>query len=467
VNLAHDGDSTVKLKVALLCVTLGAGLLVQACAASIDWSKRLPAMRALGADDAVRRTLADLDATQDGSVDGEDGVVFQTLASLAQAELARRGKESDISTGLYNGPKEGAPAPLDAARIVGQDLDLKGLDDVQLKAVAIEAHWRGLQARMASLAGPVAAGQEPFGGVLVRLFPGYNADKVEPKILCESFGTLDVKPLVTAGLDPEAVFDFDSTVVDGNIMDPFLAVLIERKLIRDEANPKIQEYLVKLEGVDGELVQKNGAVDNAAMLLARWADTKLAPAARPNAKDMFYLIVAMMRGMTLAEGASAAEAAYTKGGGIYPPYERMVYADQSGCGMRRVIALLKERGVQPYLLSATFDVLATESAKQVGIPREQALGSILAVKDGRYTGEVADSTYYAKGAITRQWLKAPPLFAFGDSVRSDFTMVAEAAAVGFMIHSRPDFVARDDKETGGRLVGVDYNATEAALAGER
>ena len=85
------------------------------------------------------------------------------------------------------------------------------------------------------------------------------------------------------------------------------------------------------------------------------------------------------------------------------------------------------------------------------------------MKDGRYTGEVADSTYYAKGAITRQWLKAPPLFAFGDSARSDFTMVVEAAAAGFMVHTRPDFVARDDKEAGGRLVGLNFDLTEAAL----
>ncbi|NTW37692.1 MAG: hypothetical protein HGB17_16590, partial [Syntrophobacteraceae bacterium] len=156
----------------------------------------------------------------------------------------------------------------------------------------------------------------------------------------------DVKPFVEAGIYPDAIFDFDSTVVDGNIMDPFLAVLIERKLVREDANPKVKEYLGKLTGVDMELVGRSSAVENARLLLTLWADTKLPEANRPTAKDMFYLIVSMMKGMTVGEAEGAAEAAYLKGGGQFPPYQHMVYDDPSGCGMRRIIALLEERGIK-------------------------------------------------------------------------------------------------------------------------
>lgn len=441
-------------------------LAAAACAPAVDWSKDLARLKNVGTDDPARRSLADLDVTGDQRLDAGDATALQALADQAQAELKKRGKSTAVAAGLYHGPKEKAAPALTAAVVKDGALYLGALADDDLTVVAIEARWRALQVRMAALDGPTDAKPEAFGGVLLPLFPAALHDKVEPADICKAVEGVRLEKLKGAGLAPVAVFDFDSTVVDGNIMDPFLAVLIERKLIRDAANPKLQELLSKLSGIDRAAVANNSALKNATLLLSLWSDATLAEAAKPSAKDMFYLIVTMLAGVSTAEGAAAAAATFTTGALRFAAYRTQIYDDHDGCGMRRVVRLLNERGIEPHLLSATFDLLAVEAARQLGIPTDRAVGSVLEVKDGHYTGEVKDSAYYTKGAIVRQWLEAPPLFAFGDSARSDFSMLAEAAGLGFMIHGRPDFVARSKEEAGGRLVAVEFDGTEASLFAE-
>ena len=116
-----------------------------------------------------------------------------------------------------------------------------------------------------------------------------------------------------------------------------------------------------------------------------------------------------------------------------------------------------------YLLSATLDVLAWEAGKQFKVPRERVLGSLLEVKDGRYTGRVKDSAYYTKGAIVRQWMSAPPMIVFGDSPSSDFSMMLEAAGVSFMVNPRPKFLVLDEADANSRFVAVWFDSVEATL----
>jgi hypothetical protein len=201
------------------------------------------------------------------------------------------------------------------------------------------------------------------------------------------------------------------------------------------------------------------------MLLDRWSNHELPKEMRINAKDTFYGIVGLMRGLTPAEAAGAAAKAYDTGAARFPAWKNNIFADGDGCGMRQVVTRLQKRGVKVYLLSATLDVLAWEGGRLLGVPREQVLGSLLELKDGKFTGEVRDSTYYTKGAIVRQWLDAPPLLAFGDSPTSDFSMLLEAAGAGFMINPRDSLVRRDREEAGARLVAVVFDGTEGAPAG--
>jgi phosphoserine phosphatase len=247
-------------------------------------------------------------------------------------------------------------------------------------------------------------------------------------------------------------------------MDPFLAILVDKGNLSEDANPPLRAYLKTLEGVDAEAIDIAPVVDNARLLLERWTNPEIPRNLRPSAKDMFYNIVAMMRGMTIAQAEAAAREVYSHGVGRYPPWRTRSFADKDGCSMRMLIARMKERGIEVYLLSATLDVLAREGGRVLGIPPERVLGSLLEVRDGKYTGQVRDSTYNAKGAIVRQWLSAPPLVAFGDSPNSDFPMLLEVAGASFMVNPRPEFLERDKNESGSRFVALWFDGTEQELA---
>jgi phosphoserine phosphatase len=243
-------------------------------------------------------------------------------------------------------------------------------------------------------------------------------------------------------------------------MDVFLERLVQDKVPRSEGNPELQKFLKTLGGVDAAAIDKASVVENASLLLERWSNHDLPKSHRAGAKDTFMNIVAMLKGTTVEAAAAAAKRSYTEGSTNFPPWTKRIFADRSGCGMRKVVQVLQKMGVDVYVLSATLDPLAVEGAKMLGVPEDHALGSVLEVADGKYTGKVAASTYYTKGAITRQWLPAPPLFVFGDSPRSDFSMLMEAVGPAFMINARDSFIERDDKEAGSRFVRVGFEATE-------
>ncbi|MBI3179409.1 MAG: haloacid dehalogenase-like hydrolase, partial [Deltaproteobacteria bacterium] len=217
-------------------------------------------------------------------------------------------------------------------------------------------------------------------------------------------------------------------------------------------------------GIDAAQVEGNDVVANARLLLERSTDAKLPAEHKISTKDAFYNIVSLLAGMRVEDAEVAARRVYEQGSALYPPWRTHLFADRDGCSMRRIIETLKRRGMRVYLLSAGLDVLSWAAADALDVPRAQALGSLLAVKDGVYTGEVRDSTYTSKGPVIRQWLAAPPILVFGDSPQSDFDMMLEAAAAAFMVNPRPAFQERDDQEAGGRFVAVTFDGTERDVA---
>ncbi|MEK7706226.1 MAG: haloacid dehalogenase-like hydrolase [Myxococcota bacterium] len=420
-------------------------------------------MRALLISMGGERRLADFDLTADGLIGPEDWSTFDELAVAARTELTRRGRSTSVLKGLYHGSDDAAAQIFRSVRESADDFGVAGMSTETLWQVAIESRWLGLQARAASLAPQTPRGNT-FGGLLASEVPGYNPDRMSPTELCRAVDAIDTAPLRSVGLQATAVTDLDSTVWRGNVMDVFLAVLVEQQLPHPDANAELIGYLKGLADVDAAQVESNTVVDNARLLLERWRNESLPAASRPTAKDTFYQIAQLMRGMTPQEARAAARVAFEKGALDYPAWSTQVFDDADGCGMRQLIAHMEAHGVEMYLLSATPDVLAWEAARVLGIPEGRAIGSLLEVVDGRYTGRVFDSTYYTKGTIVRQWLPAPPLLAFGDSVTSDFSMLAEAVGVGFMINPHEAFLARDAKEAGSRLVAVSYGSVEGGTS---
>ena len=154
----------------------------------------------------------------------------------------------------------------------------------------------------------------------------------------------------------------------------------------------------------------------------------------------------MLKGMTPQEAYSVAETAMTRGSNQWGPLEAEFYDDPSGCSMRRIIGQLR---------SAGFEV----AGDLLGISEQKRIGSILEVVDGVYTGKV-ESTYMIKGAIVREWLRAPAYLAFGDSATSDLPFMLDAAGPAFMINPGDRFKKKDADKAKGRLVEVRYSGVE-------
>ncbi len=449
-----------------VALLLAVSLAVGGCttAPKFDMQRSLERLKTISSTDIGRRRLRQLDISGNDVLDEPDWAALEAVAAAAKAELTKRSVPIDVHHGLYQGPKKDAPSVFAALESEGSAFDVAGLDDAHLRELAIEARWMAQQARMASVAGG-AADDRLFGGALATMVPGYSADRMTPAAVCKAIDELDVEPLEKAGVRPAAIFDLDSTVWSGNVMDPFLAVLVEDGVPREDANPKLREFLKTLAGTDAAKIDAAGIIENTKMLLDRWSNTDLPKEQRISAKDTFYNIVVAMRGMTEAAAKKAARKAFEKGAGKFPGWLSKLFTDGGGCGMRQLLERVRARGIDIYFLSATLDVLAVEGGRLLGVSEDRVLGSILAMSDGRYTGEVRDSTYFAKGAITRQWLPAPPLLAFGDSPRSDFTMLLEAAGVGFMINPRDRLLEKDKEEANSRFVAVDFEGTEGDAGG--
>lgn len=435
-----------------------------ACVASIDWKAVTHKLVTSPPDVPGNRTVLDLDASANGSVGSEDVRIFEALAKDAEHVLATRSKDPSVQTGLYLGP---AHPPINIFSLVepisGPD-KMQALDDVRLKEMAIEARWLGLQARMATLASRGGIKKRDGKGTLLSgLFgswvAGYDKNEMEPAVLCEAISTFDTQPFAQAGLPVTAIFDLDSTVWEGNVMDPFLAVLLDQGWVSKHANASLKVYLKSLdleEASPGKTIDMDtrSALENAKLLLDLWTDPNTPKTSRPDAKNMFFQIVGMMQGMTVAQGQEAARAVFETGSSRYPAWNTKFFHDADGCSMPRLVHSMHNKGIQVFFLSATLDVLAKMGGRMLDVPMDRVIGSVLEVEDGRYTGKVVASTYYSKAPITRQWLPAPPMFAFGDSPTSDFPMLLESFGLGVMVNPRPALQQKEKIEADDRFVAV-------------
>ncbi len=410
----------------------------------------------------VERLVGDLDATGDGRVDAADWSFFDQLTNAARATLEKNGTSVGPRVKLYVGPPEKSAPVFSLVGLQNGKPDLSQVPADRLEELWVESRWAGQQSRIASLA--PGGLDRAFHGVVQGQVAGFNPAAMEPAAVCAAIDSFDLAPYQKLGLPVAAVFDLDSTVWAGNVTDVFLAMLADRKLPLPQTNAPLQEFLKTVPGVDPKVVETNDVNQNAALLFKHHTDHSLPKEQQVSAKDAFYNIVKMLAGRTRAEVVPVARAAFHEGALGLPPWKQRVFADPSGCGMRQVIERLAKRGVEIYLLSATLDILAEEGGVLFGVPRERVLGSVLAVEDGRYTGEVADSTYYTKGPIVRQWLVAPPVFVFGDSPSSDFGMLAEAAGASFVVNPRPRWKTIDEEQAGSRLVSLAYPKTVGELS---
>ena len=425
---------------------------------STNSSEFIPRLQTLRGQEAGIRTLEHLDVNGDQKLNTEDIEVFSHLYRAAQEEADKRSLNCTASGKLYEGPKDGTPA-FQRIKLGSKGYDFSGFDDNALRELTIESRWLSLQARQA-IGGSLTPSPQSFGGSLAARLNVPQSDDITPTQFCAALEKFDPHSIVGSKYIPTAVFDLDSTIWLGNVTDRFLAKLVEMKMPDASSNPALIAFLKTQPNIDPKEIEANTAVQNAQIILERATDKTLSKDQRVSPKDVFFNIIAMLKGLEVTKVRNVAQEVYETGLKNNPAWRHRVFSDESGCGMRQVVRMLQAKGVQAYVLSATLDILALEGARMLGIPEGLVQGSRLATKDGVYTGKLAEGTYYIKGAVVRQWLATPPLLVFGDSASSDFSMLQEASVAGIMVNPSSRMLQRDAKEVDGRLLGVVFGSTE-------
>jgi len=300
------------------------------------------------------------------------------------------------------------------------------------------------------------------GGAVTESFLHYDPDDMEPAHVCESIEAMGPELLDAEGLHPAAIFDLDNTVWSGQAIDPFLAALIELELISEDSNPSMQRILEDLDGVNPRTVEANSALENARLFLERSSDDDLPDAARVVRKDQFYGVAEIMAGLTPVEAQRAARHFFHVGTSDYPAWKTQFFASEDGCGMKEIIAKLRAREVDIYLVSASLDPIVSVTGDFLGVRETHRKGSPMEIEDGVYTGRV-ESLYAVKGPTVREWLGGPAILGFGDSAASDFDFMADVAGPVFMINPGEDFLAKESEHAEGRFVALRYSDTLHSL----
>ncbi|MDP7037891.1 MAG: hypothetical protein QGI45_01930, partial [Myxococcota bacterium] len=370
-------------------------------AATASETKVLPRLQTLRPQEANARTLEQLDINGDQKLSHADVDVLSELNVAAQAEADKRGLNCTASGALYEGPKDGTPV-FNKIQRDAHGYALTNLNDEEVRELTIESRWLALQARQA-VGGALKPEAKSFGGSLGQKLPLEEADDLTPIAFCAALDAFNPKAIVGPGFVPTAVFDLDSTIWLGNVTDRFLAKLVEMKMPQAASNPALIEFLKTQPNIDATAVQTNTALQNAQIILRRAADKTLPKPQQLSPKDVFFNIIAMLKGLEVEKVRQVAKEVYESGLKAAPAWRHRVFSDESGCGMRQIVNMLQAKGVQVHVLSATLDVLALEGAQMLGISEDFVQGSRLGMKDGLYTGKLAEGTYYIKGEVVRQW----------------------------------------------------------------
>lgn len=271
--------------------------------------------------------------------------------------------------------------------------------------------------------------------------------------LIAAIAKLDVSALVQNGLPAVAVFDFDQTLMAGDVAAQFGLLAAAEQQFRPEANEGVVTLLASLNLAGLDRAKLDAQDVNANVLLAyELLHQRLAggdPAQTVSTAEFFYVLAAAMRGMSPGEAKTLGEKLFEVGPPGHGPYRNHLFDPSSGShdSAGDLVAMLQQRGVSCHVVSAGLRFLASIGARYVGIPDKNVYGAVLETSDGIYTGRVADVVAVGKPNLVRQAIGTAPLFAFGDTAFTDGPMLKLALVKGFMVDPQPAFLDMVERQS--------------------
>lgn len=223
--------------------------------------------------------------------------------------------------------------------------------------------------------------------------------------------SLDVGPLRAAGIPPIAVFDFDNTLMRGDVLFDFIELVLAQKVLPQSTAAKLRATY------EGHL---RGDIDGATFFL----DT-----------------AASLRGVSDVKLHALVEELYERGAPGRGPYtQRALGHGTSLATSRELIAKLEEKGVRCYIITAGLTILARAGARVLGVSPANVYGGDLGFRGRFCTGQTTDVAQLGKDTLVRRDIGVPPLFAFGDSAHTDAPMLPLALVRGFMVDPPRAFI---------------------------
>jgi phosphoserine phosphatase len=250
------------------------------------------------------------------------------------------------------------------------------------------------------------------------------------------------RPASEGGPPPAVVFDFDNTLIHGDISFSTVAYLTRELRFGFDPSGDRSPFDEQLRGLFRAHARAEG--DLRALLHRRLAYRIVAGYEElwrgGREVEGCQWLARLLQGLTPAEAARLAEQAFSReearspGRHVYEPAglpgEPLV--QQAGVRvrepMRRLIAHLRSRGVEVWVVSASPEPLVQAIAlARFGLPPERVVGVRSRLLDGRLTGEPEGVVPFRQGKVevVAKALGRRPVLAFGDAW-TDFEMLLNA-----------------------------------------
>lgn len=310
------------------------------------------------------------------------------------------------------------------------------------------ADFAAAHARMSEVLGSPVRGKQVEQATKLEL-----GDRITSEELIRRLESSQIGLLRERGLRTTAVFDFDETLMHGDVVLEFAALAAAKKVFLPEANPLVVDRL--LAGLPPE---RDRAAARAG-LLARPVEKnvqlalELFDAGKLKSHTAFTVTVAALAGQTEETVTKLARELFERGAPGKAPYKTHLFGKrEEKSSALDLVDALSSHGVECHLVTAGLELVARVGAEYVGIPPDRVIGSELKRDaDGRFTGEVMDMVALGKDQAVLDRIGVPPLFAFGDNPLTDGPMLRLATVRGVIVGDRPAFRALDRKHGLGHL----------------
>ena len=345
-------------------------------------------------------------------------------------------------------------------RGLGAHLDVDGNGPVDHRDADILDRWAkrlgplasfaAAHARMSEVLGSPVRGEEAAKAIKLDLG---RRDRVTSDQLIRALEGIDVSELRARGISPAAVFDFDDTLMHGDVIFEFAELAAAKKMFLPGGNALAVDRLL------AELPPERDPETARRRLLERpvHENVKLtiklieAKQARPHA--LFNVLCAALTGRTPDEVKAVARELFERGAPGRAPYRTHLFTrGTEKSSAKDLVETLSSRDVDCWIVTAGLGLIAQVGAEYVGVSPERVLGAeLLLDANGKITGEVIDMFEVGKDRALLEKIGVPPLFAFGDNPKTDGPMLRLATVRGVIVGDRPAFKAHDERHALGHL----------------